>query len=406
MRKLLALATLSILMAFFGASILLASNPSDDSTATSSEAQTTDDGAGEPQNDPASVTSDQSINAEDQLWRDRAADLIGLASEADAVLAEAKRNADAFDKQLNTIQNQFAHLQRIFGISSGHPGEQEVIIGQMQALRRQLDLEAEPLENSLTELNQRLSEVVSIQKSMDGQDTADASNLVLSYKNNLQLARSQMETARDGLEAILNPGQAALKSIEDSITAIENDVPKTWHDYYFSGGGASGLARTHQDLFKWASSFKSRAMFYYPQSSADWLGALTRFLVTIFIMTVAGYLILIGRSTLPPKWGPILAGVIKGPWVWMAIGLSLMAASSSSFGGSYVVFKLPGILILVKGLATLSWRLRQASNPAIAKLSSPLDRLLKPAAIGVTLLFIDIPVGVVSVLWVFTLIVY
>ncbi|MDR1658099.1 MAG: mechanosensitive ion channel [Deltaproteobacteria bacterium] len=351
------------------------------------------------------------VKADEQLWRNRAADLIGLASEADSVLAEAKQTADSFDQQLTNVQNQFAHLQRIYGISRGHPSEQEDILGQLRALKRELELEVDPLTVSLAELNQRLDEVRSIQDSMENQSSHESQEdsgdgLVNSYKKNLQLAKSQMEAAVAGLEAILEPGQAALKLIGDFVAEIEAELPKTWHDYYSAGAGTSGVARTHQDLFKWAASLKSRAMFIYPQTGTDWSGALVRFLITVAVTTLLGSLVLKGMPLVPVRWRPVLTSVIKGPGLWMALGLSLLAASASSFGGSYFVFKLPGILILVQGLATLSWRLRETTNPMVAGTSSPLARLYKPAAVGVILLFVDMPAGAVSIVWVVTLVVF
>jgi small-conductance mechanosensitive channel len=80
-----------------------------------------------------------------------------------------------------------------------------------------------------------------------------------------------------------------------------------------------------------------------------------------------------------------------------------LSAASSHYGGSFFIFRLPGVLCLIQGLSTLSWRLRVISNPALGGTPSPLSRLNLTAGIGIALLFIDIPLGALTVLWALTL---
>jgi small-conductance mechanosensitive channel len=338
-------------------------------------------------------------SAEEQLWRDRSAELVGLANDAAEMLRSATDSGEAFNRQLDRDLAQFSQLQRIYGISRGRPSEQEDILSQIRSIRRQIAASIGPLETSLSSVNDRLAEVRTIQASMAGQEAEPGDVLAASYHGSLQLAQSQLETARSGLEAFLEPGREALKSIDQSVAAIEADLPGTWNDYYFGGSGGGGLSKTWQELFRWISSLASRSIFIYPQTADDWTNSAVRFAITAAIMVLAASLAVKGAARIPGGWHDVLEKIVKGPWISMTLGASLLSAASH-YGGSYFVFKLPGILLLILGLAALSWRLRLVTKPDIPESTpSPLSRLNKPAAVAVALLFSDVPAGALTILW-------
>ncbi|MDR0549856.1 MAG: mechanosensitive ion channel [Deltaproteobacteria bacterium] len=105
---------------------------------------------------------------------------------------------------------------------------------------------------------------------------------------------------------------------------------------------------------------------------------------------------------------PGLAKITQSSWIWMILGVSLLVASKMDIGSNYLTLKLPGVLMLVWGLATLSWRLRVAAFPRLelAKQSSPLARFYPAAAFGTFFLFVDFPAGPLTTGWAFILISY
>jgi small-conductance mechanosensitive channel len=123
-------------------------------------------------------------------------------------------------------------------------------------------------------------------------------------------------------------------------------------------------------------------------------------------MALAASLVIRAKPMIKPEFHEKLSYIIEGPWIWMTIGASLLSASASHFGGSFFIFTLPGILCLIYGLSTLSWRLRIISKPDLRDTPSPLSRLNKPAGVAIALLFMDLPIGAMTVLWVATLFIF
>jgi small-conductance mechanosensitive channel len=337
----------------------------------------------------------------EQLWRDRTADLDRFASEAEGIMNNSLNDSVAFNIELDRNENEFGRLQRLFQISRGHPAEQEDILSQMVGLRTNLAARLEPFQTLLTGISRRLDEVKAIQKSMlDQADVGDA--LETNYNNNLSIALKRLDLAKKGLDSIIDPANSSLERLDGSIKQIEAEIPQTWKDYYFGGTGLGGLGQTTQELFKWGSSFSSRTLFMYPQSSESWSNSILKFVIAAAIMVLLAYLILKEKIRLPHPWNVELVKIIKGPWIWMAIGLSFLSASSSNLGGSYLFLKLFGILTLIWGIGSLSWKLRVIAAPKLEGSSSPLDRFYHPAALGVALLYVDMPDGTVTVIWVLT----
>jgi small-conductance mechanosensitive channel len=139
------------------------------------------------------------------------------------------------------------------------------------------------------------------------------------------------------------------------------------------------------------------------------------------------------KPVLPEHWRKAIKLITTGPWIFLTLGISLVYASHRSLGGTYSLLLLPGVLFIIWGLASVSWMLRvtvQRSKEEHDNLqeitlsketqnfdndrhinsfhydklklkdkNSPLRRFFLPAALGVVLLFLDIPSESITVVW-------
>ncbi|MDR1083323.1 MAG: mechanosensitive ion channel [Deltaproteobacteria bacterium] len=344
-----------------------------------------------------------------QLWRDRILVLNQQAAEASGNLNEALGSGGQLNTDLVKANTERNRLMRLFQISRGYPAQQEDILRQIQGLRTQVAGYIQPLELQKTALTQKLDEVDSLQKDLDGVTFRDE-NSAATPQNNLEQAKKLFEDVDKKLTAVLGPGQALYTNLDQTVQGIEKNIPQTWLDYYFTTLADSGqgirLAANSDQIFKWVRSLASMSLFIYPQTAADWLGALVKFLVTILIAFGLAAVIRRSSAKYPPAWKEALTKIVKGPWLWLSFGLALIIGGQNPLGGSYLVLKLPGMVMFLGGLGALSWRLRMAAVPKLEGQSSPLSRFYPPAAIGMIFLFLDCPAGPMTVVWVLVQIVF
>jgi small-conductance mechanosensitive channel len=340
----------------------------------------------------------------DLLLRERSNDLLSLADDANKMLGDARSLAIQYNRSLQETDASLGNFLSLYQISKGHPMEQDDILKQLHGLRNHLVRSMSPLEDVSSVLAQRREDLAAMRTSLS-ETPGDA------YAANLRLATERLSQAAAGVEAMLGPGKSLLKRLEDAIGRISSDLPATWSDYYFTESRvlSTKLSATFQgsdSIFRWFSQLYNRRLFIYPQSGGDWVQSLLSFLLTAAITAFVGLLLYRSAQKLPSDWELSIHKIARGPWLYLALGLALVNASSTSLGGSYLLFLYPGILLLIWGVAGLSWRLRIAAKPSLAGNVSPLSRFFVPAALGVTLLFADVPAGVTSVLWFFIMIVF
>jgi small-conductance mechanosensitive channel len=342
-----------------------------------------------------------------QIWESRATAIQQMALEVSSSV-EQLLNANVLGTRLASANQELSRLMRLYQVSRAYPAHQEDILRQMKGLRVKIvqDLDALNIQKSL--LTQRQEEAAALKKDMSGLVFSEDSDP--QSKRDLERASAVLELTDQKVSLVLEPGQNLLKNLDAAIAQLENALPQTWRNYYLTSLTASGqgygLAANLDLIFKWAHSTTSMALFIYPQSGADWLGALVKFLVTMLIAAVLGLAIQrsIARSRLKNK--EELAKVFLRPWHWLIFGFALVIGSQNSLGGNYLALKLPGVLALVWGLGSLSWRLRVAARPDLKGVGSPLARFFPPAAVGAIFLFLDCPSGPMSVGWALVLIIF
>ena len=345
-----------------------------------------------------------------RIWSTRADDISAFLEEADMLQSGAEALAKPLAADLQSARAQFTRLTGLFQASRGHPTEQLTLVQQMKSLLEQLNTYIGPLENNAATVRQKMEEVSTLQKDLrdytvesasDGGALSDDVVALASYRSTLNQAEKRLSAASSRLEAILAPA----KSIRDRMTQVIGEVDASlvgiWEDYYLtsSANTLDALVSMPALLADWAKSLVSRLAFAYPQSPSGWLNAGKNFVLTIFVVGLLGIVGLRGAAKLPGHWQTACENVIKKAGVLIGIGLAVLAASSNSQGGIYFAFVLLGALILIAGIASMSWRLRIAVLPSLEDKPSPLNRLYVPAAIGILMLFSDLQTRILGIAW-------
>lgn len=355
-----------------------------------------------------------------QIWSARSSDVSTLLEEAVTLQSAAEDLAKPLSAGAQAAQTQFARLSSLYQASRGHPTEQLTLVQQMHNLQQSLQNRIAPLDEISTSINKRLAEIASLQKGLqdvakksaaDGvpDSAADADSQALrKYSELLERARKTLAPATVRLDSILAPAKGTLARINQSIAEIEKGLVGVWEDYYLtpSDNSLDALASTPLLLGDWVSSLDARMGFAYPQNIPEWMDVLKSFFAAACIMIALGFLGLRGGQALPERWNHAVAGVIRGSWVWVGLGLSMLSASTNQHGGVYFAFVLAGSLIIIGGVAALSWRLRIAVLPELEKEPSPLFRLYVPAAVGVLMLFSDLPTRILGIVWGLTMVAF
>lgn len=355
--------------------------------------------------DPAlaaeSTATDQHLQ---QLWRDNATKYALMATEIAELLGPSE-NYSSQIATVNALMAEFNRFKLIFQTSAGHPSEQAEVLGNIKRLRQRLSQELVPLETSLNNLNLKLEEANNTKASLDEMLAAGDPNVV-DYEALLKQALNELTKAHTNLNDTIDPIKSAIIALDASIAEINEKIPTIWNTYYFGDSGFGGMFQIKNDFFSWIDSFASRMIFMFPDNSDSRSQSGFRFVISIVIMAIVASLILANEKKIPNLFRELLPDIVKGPYVTMSFGLSLIAASMTQMGGNYLLLKLPGILLIIRALATVSWKLRVWTNPSVKDNHSPLHRFYVPAALGVTFLFSDLPPNAVTVVWLITMAVF
>ncbi len=348
-----------------------------------------------------------------QVWSARTEDLAILAKEAASLRASAEIMAAPLTAAMQDARTQIVRLSGLFQASRGHPAEQVALVQQMRQLSGRLARGIRPLEEMAGAINLRLEEVAGLQRDLDSLVRESAADGALPraplegaaeqrvYARTLLDAKAKLTAASDRLDKILAPAKSTAQRVDQTLKNTEGSLPAAWKSYYLtpSGNDLDALTATPALLGEWASSLRSRLRFAWPQSADERLEALKGFAATAAIMGLISFLFLRGARVLAKRWHQACAEVLKGSWVWAAAGVSVLAAASSPYGNVYSAFLFAGSLMVIAGIAALSWRLRMAARPALKNKPSPLIRLFPAAACGVAMLFSDLPTRVLGFGW-------
>ncbi len=373
----------------------------------------TDPGAGE--------TSSVDYDSLTQIWSTRTSDLATLVDEASTLQGLAEDMAGPLTEKVADARAQMARLSGLFQVSRGHPTEQLALLRQLRGLRDSLNKSIKPLEDIASTMAISLDEVASLEKDIDSlRKDAVADGVAVSpadikdrvelnhYLQTMNEAKTKLTRTSKRLKQILGPARATSERLGEILTRFETSIDGVWKSYYLtpSSNDLAALLATPTALAEWTSSLNARLGFAYPQNSSQWWDALKSFIISGLLLGLLGFLAFRGAALLPVYWRDACRDVVKGAWVWIAAGMSTLTAATNSSGGIYFAFALIGALMVIYGVAALSWRLRIVVRPMLKGKPSPLGRLFPPAVLGVVMLFSDLPARILGIIWALAMLVF
>ncbi|MDR1124906.1 MAG: mechanosensitive ion channel [Deltaproteobacteria bacterium] len=338
-----------------------------------------------------------------QIWSARLDDAAELDSQADDFTRQADSLSASLAAELQEVNARFARHNSLYQASRGHPTEQVTLVQQMHSLCDRLAGRIAPLDALSASLGDRVREIGLLQenlKDLSGDQGLGAESL-RAYGQSLDRARQRLDALSLRLEKTLAPARDSVARMNQTVAEIEKSLTGIWEDHYLtpSENSLDALASTPALLSAWVASLDARLGFAYPQSAADWLQAARNFAITAFITVLIGFAGFRLSRRIHGRWQSALDGVIRRSLPWLGLGWAVLMASGNRNGGLYMALVLLGSLIIIAGFAALSWRLRQAVAPALEKAASPLASFYPPAALGVLMLFSDLPIRVLGVVW-------
>jgi small-conductance mechanosensitive channel len=298
-------------------------------------------------------------------------------------------------------------LLRTYQRPGARPLEQEDILRQLKGLRASLAEELATLDDKGNTLSQKQSELNILKATSRDSSGASGTGERSMIQPLLQEAESRSEEVSVTLTAVSGPARVLLDSLDSYIARYAPEIPVAWKAYYFAESRLTSFKIPQFTgeggyFSEWYRQLTSKETFIYPSTPQNWGSSLTAFILTAVLVAFLGFLIYRGAVYLPVEpvnWKTALQEIVKGPWLFLNLGLALLNASRTQLGGNYLFFSIPGVLILIWALAAISWKLRVTAKPALATHKSPLNRFYPPAALGVILLFGDVPAGALSILW-------
>jgi small-conductance mechanosensitive channel len=345
----------------------------------------------------ASAPPRQGDEAISSLWAARTEDLTAIISNAELLMNKAEVLSKALNAQMQTSGLRFQRLSGLFQASASHPGEQLTLARQLAFLREELAQSISPLAEIHEEISQRLAYIAQMKTNLQDADAQSAAE----YLRALTLSEQKLSAAFKRMNTLLNPGRTLLSRMDKSVSQTEKHLSTVWENYYVLPAKITPrtLGEVPFLLTFWKSSLNTRLSFAYPQSTEEWISSAVYFGAAILLAGLLGLLGLRLLSFLPRGLEDACGPIIRRSWPLCGFGLAALASSINPQGGTYTILGLAGALILIAGIASLSWKLRVALIPELANHPSPLNRLYPPAAIGVCALFADFPEPVLGLFW-------
>ena len=357
-----------------------------------------------------------------QIWSTRTSDLAALVDEAATLKDLAEDLAAPLSDRVAEARTQMARLSGLFQVSRGHPTEQLALLRQMRGLRDNLAKNIKPLEDIASTIAINLEEVAGLEEDMNAlrkenaaegavPASAEAVKDKQDLKNYIQAmadAKAKLAKTSKRLKQILDPARGTLERLDEILARFEGSLDGVWRSYYLtpSSNDVAALSTTPAVLAEWASSLGTRLGFAYPQNAAQWWDALKSLVLSGLIYGLIGFAALRGARFLPVNWRGACHEAIRGVWIWPAAGMSILSAATNSSGAIYFAFVLIGVLMVIYGVAALSWRLRVVVRPMLKGKPSPLIRLFPPAVLGVLMLFSDLPARILGIIWSLAMIIF
>ena len=364
-------------------------------------------GAGSPAN--AVDVNDESLL---EVWSLRNHDLDQLMEETRGLQEDAEEQVAPLGQSISRTRMEISRLLGLYQASYGYPSAQLALFLQMRALQDSFNMSVQPLQSIKATIQARMDEVGQLQEGLHSLNdeagaeltggSAQSAAQMKNYQKLLSDTQNRLKNAAKRLDRILAPAQATRERISAALNNIESGMLDTWRAYYFTP--ASGVL----DIFDvsgsqvsgWLNSLGTRMGLTFPNGSGAWFNSLKNFAVSVLFLALLGGLVARTLHRLPKRWSEACRKILAGPWIWVSIGWGMVMAAGSSQGSIYLGLLLPGVLMLIWGIGSLSWRLRTTAQASLAGKPSPLNRLYVPAALGILFLYSDLPPRILSIFWI------
>ncbi len=348
------------------------------------------------------------------IWSNRLNDLQNITEETQILLSNAENSRKELAERLQYSRVEMSRLLGLFQASKGHATEQLGLYIQIRSMHSKIVEMVKPLAAIEEAMSSRLNDINDLGSDMDkleaesekpkdapDEKEAELYELQQQYRKSLAKTKKSLSNALKKVKAYLTPAIALKDQATKSMQDIDSSLVKIWEDYYFTRPSYSitAAADTPHQIYYWASSLGSRFGSMLPQHQNDWIHSLQNFLVVAVIMATLGMIFWHGAGRFPPHWRDSCRSILRSSWVWIGLGMALMLSGMAEGRGKFAAFIIVGVLVLVRGISSLTWRLRVTSAMELAGHRSPLRRLFYPAAVGILMLYSDLPARLLSLIW-------
>ena len=356
--------------------------------------------------DPGATEEARKIAGE-ELWTARLHDLEALEKQALESIALVEKQVPLLTERVANAHEGAGRLRTLYKVFDTHPTEQLAIVQKLTRLHARLQEDIVPLATALGVMDNRLARLNELQEDIPvaqknrAQASDDDAALFDSYAKRLNTIEKQLVAGRNRIEKSLAPANALKDELTVSVGTIQASLPETWRNYYLAHitPRLADLLDVPSVTLEWLSTLPSRQLFAFPSTTADQWPLLRASAIVWAGMAFLGVAMFRSASFLPGNWRAGLQKITRTSWVWLSIGLSLIVAAGDSRDGLYVPLVLLGALTLIWGIADYSWKLRFAAHGELAGKPLPLGRLYPPAALGVFMLYADMPQPLVGMVW-------
>ncbi|MDR1870940.1 MAG: mechanosensitive ion channel family protein [Deltaproteobacteria bacterium] len=322
---------------------------------------------------------------------------------------------DVIDRSRNRFnRNKIGYLNN----SEKPAGQEELILRQISAKNR--------LNNGIIIIQAITDETDRIIANINSLRSDMSSYIFVAPDINRKLESSQnklIEVRRTALNLLTNSFRLNA-DFEREINAHNAIISQNWTIFYLASvrptlqlTGTLNLQRSFDSWINKVKEDQKFRRFYYPTSVERLINVILRFFVAMLMLSIMAKVLRDYFKSFRFAWSDLDAQkIVDSLCLCMVIGFSLLFAAKRANGGYYLILKIPGIIVVVWGLAALTWRLRlfrlhirDTISSIYYKLStknSPLTLFYPAAVFGMMFLFLDVPVDLLVYFWDFILIVY
>lgn len=342
-------------------------------------------------------------NLWDVLFTNKLKELESINTSVNTLLGSLPNLSNELDKKLVDIKEEYRHVISLASVSKGLPTEMTVVADWLQRLQEHINFAMNPIEGPLNDIKFRFDEVSAIDEtSADIEGTED----YLAFIKQKTQIQNQINDIQKRINRVLRSARSTVEKIQKQHDQILESIPSLWEDYYLDRTGQfydwNTWSKLGNELSVLRETFVLRLGSDLPRNLMDWLTVLWR----ILMVTIP--LVLIGSAS--RHFAKFWSEPIKKGWLRLSshslpilcAGLIFHFAALTPVGTTYHIFSMIGTLLMSLGQMALAWDMYIFDHPELQRVS-PLWPLFSPLLAGVVLLFLNLPAGLLSILWIFVL---